>query len=654
MIEVYDIETLKNMFLYIGLNIDSKELSMFIIHKDRNDIKSLIRHLKQLKGQIGYNNISFDAQITQWILDNFEDEDGDHGEAIAQAIYRQAQYVIDLTNNGGWPPIPEWHLSIPQLDLFKIWHFDNKAKRTSLKYVEFSMDFPDIREMPIHHNTDTDIHQFSEIIEYCKNDVFATYEFYKITKGETEHPLYKGIDRIQLRKDIRNELGINCTNYNDVKIGDEINKVMYMRANNITKHNIPKPSLTIDPFRFKDCFPPYIQYKTKKFQDFITSLGNYPVILDRKVSKKEFILEHNGTTYTIMQGGIHSVDPARIIKPNENQILRDADIGSQYPNSIRKRNLYPRHLGETWLKGYVDIIHKRLEAKKLYKETKNPKYQAIQEAYKLSLNGGGFGKTGEENSWQYDPFVSMSVTIGNQVEMLMLIESLELEDIHVVSANTDGIVCLFDKSKEDIYYKLCKEWEVMVGNDTLGQLEYTDYKLLAQTSVNDYITIKTNDEIKLKGDFCIDFEIHKNKSARIVPLAIKEYFTKGIKIEDTISSHSNIFDFCIGVKAVKGNRFFHYDSKSMKEEELQRTNRFYISNNGKNLLKRLPKLEGKYQTNQLDIFGGIDDGTREQEVEAGWLSTIYNTHIYKEIQLYDICYDYYINKANKILNQVNK
>lgn len=43
---------------------------------------------------------------------------------------------------------------------------------------------------------------------------------------------------------------------------------------------------------------------------------------------------------------------------------------------------------------------------------------------------------GEGSNWQYDPFSSLSCTIGNQFEILMLVESLELAGIHVVSANT--------------------------------------------------------------------------------------------------------------------------------------------------------------------------------------------------------------------------
>lgn len=59
-----------------------------------------------------------------------------------------------------------------------------------------------------------------------------------------------------------------------------------------------------------------------------------------------------------------------------------------YPNAIRKRKLFPLHLGIEWWEGYQKYIEKRIEAKHQYKKTGNKKYQAIQETYKLALNGG--------------------------------------------------------------------------------------------------------------------------------------------------------------------------------------------------------------------------------------------------------------------------
>jgi len=658
MVEVYDIETLKPMFSYVGFNVHSKTLSKFVISEYQNDLKPLIKHLNDLKGQIGYNNLSFDAQVIQFILVNWDDWLDLTSLEICKLIYNYSQYVINKANNNEFLDYPEWKLIIKQLDLFKIWHFNNKAKMTGLKWVEFSIDFPNIEEMNVPHNIDKlSQEEIEGVLSYNVNDVMATYEFYLITIGQTEHPLYKGIDKINLRKDIQNEFGIKCINYNDVKIGDELNKLGYLTKiskkddKDFIKYQL-KPKNVKTEFTFGDCIPNYVNFKTEKFNLFFNNVRKQKVDLK---SKQEFNLEHNGTTYTIMKGGIHSQDKPRIVQPNDNEILRDADIGSQYPNGIRKRELNPSHLSKVWLEQYVDTIQRRLDAKKLYKQTKDPKYQAIQEAYKLALNGGGFGKTGEESSWQYDPFVSMCVTIGNQFEILMLIEMLELNGIHIISANTDGIVSLFDKNLNETYYQTCKEWELIVGNEDLGQLEYADYSLLVQTSVNDYLAIKVGEsKPKCKGDFVSEFEIHKNKSARIIPLALQNYYSNKINIEETILKHDNIFDFCLGVKSKSDSKLIHSNPKTNEEIELQKINRYYISTDGFNLLKRMKPLENKKGSGQLDIFGNIDDGTRESEVEAGWLTTIYNKHIIKNIEDYNIDYSFYIQKANKIINNIGK
>lgn len=653
---IMDIEVLSNFYSYMGLNPDTQEIKTFVIYESRNDLLDLYTHFITIKGEIGFNNLGFDSQINQYIINNRNKWLDLSGEEIAKLIYIQSQKVIENSNKMGFSEFPEWKLRIPQLDLFKIWHYDNKAKMTSLKFLEYSMDFDNIEEMPIHHSSSVDESQIQSILDYNLNDIKATYEFYKITEGNTNHPLYKGIDKIQLRKDIQKEFGIKCLNFNDVKIGDNINKINYSKLSKKDIKHLPKPNKVIDKFKFKDCFPSYISFQTLEFNNFINAISNIDVNLKKetvKIKKQEFEFTYNGTTYLIAKGGIHSKDKPRIVKPLDNEILRDADIQSQYPNSIVKRKLFPKHLGNEWLIGYNNNIIRRIEAKKLFKKTKNPKYKSVDEVFKLALNGGGFGMLNQEHSWQYSPISAMCVTIGNQIEILMLIESLEIKGIHIISANTDGIVCLFDKSLEKVYKEVCIDWEIKVGNNKLGKLEYSDYKLLVQSSVNDYLAIKIDDiQPKCKGDFVIEFELHKNKSKKIVPLALQKYFIEGIKPEIFIKSHQNIFDFCLGCKSIGQNRLVHLDVKTNTELKLQKINRYYVSSNGKNLLKRLPPLAGKKFMKQLDIFGNINDGTRESEIEAGYLTTIYNKHIKQDINKYDLNYKYYIDCTNRIIDKI--
>jgi hypothetical protein len=239
----------------------------------------------------------------------------------------------------------------------------------------------------------------------------------------------------------------------------------------------------------------------------------------------------------------------------------------------------------------------------------------------------------------------MSVTIGNQFEILMLVESLEENGIHVVSANTDGLVSLFNRDQEDTYKRVCEEWEIVVGNHIEGKLEYTEYEVFAQSTVNDYLAIVKDDpnkpkslvqRTKYKGDFLIDFDLHKNKSNRVVNLALSEYFTKGIDPKSFIMSHKNIYDFCSGVRAKSG---WHFQSEQILrgeyvETKQQKTVRYYISKDGVKLIK-------------CHV-----DGRRSQTEAGRWMQTIFNNYVEKDWELYDINYEYYITKTYDLIHSI--
>lgn len=636
---VYDLECFLNFHCATFMELETKQIKQFVIHKSRNNFSEYIKFLQEeVSGLIGFNNLDYDYPILHYLLTLKEQLFATielPEVRLTRQIYNKSNEVI----NTKWSSIPEWKTIIPQLDLYKIWHFDNQAKKTSLKAVEIAMDFYNVEDLPFEPNYIVEDNEVQQILDYNLNDVEATYQFYQITIGNTENPLYKGKDKLQLRKDIQKEFGIKCCNYNDVKIGDELNKLNYSKNSGLSWNKIKDLPKQVNNIIFGQCIPDYIKFKTQELNNFYNLIKDESLIQDTDRKKQIFKLDFKGTIYTIARGGIHSNDKPRKLIPTEDQILRDADVGSQYPNAIVKRNLYPRHLGEAWIQGYKDNIEKRLYHKSLYKKTKDAKHNSIQEVFKLALNGGGFGKTNEPTSWQYDPLVQFSCTIGNQFEILMLIEEMELNNIHVVSANTDGIVCLFDKSLNDKYYEICHNWEKIVGNDKSGQLEYKDYKFLIQTSVNDYIALDTKGEIKKKGDFETEFELHKNNSMRIVRYALEQYFINNIPIEQTILNHTNIFHFCKRVKIVKGwwleERYIDFNSNEAKSNKLSKNVRFYISNDGKTFIK-------------------CHEDSREISVEKGWLATKFNKFIDKPIKEYNINYDYYINECNKIIKKIEK
>ena len=258
----------------------------------------------------------------------------------------------------------------------------------------------------------------------------------------------------------------------------------------------------------------------------------------------------------------------------------------------------------------------------------------MQGAYKLILNGN-YGKLNETTNWQYSPFTAMCVTIGCQIDILMLIELLETNGISVISANTDGIVCLMKKSQESLYMKLCEEWEKIVGNDVLGKLEFQDYVLLAQTSVNDYIAITKEGKIKEKGDFEVVKQLHKNNGASIIPLSIEKYFVDGIDYKTFIHSHNKIEDFCM---AIKGKRNFktvlHKIVKGeYTKKEGQKITRYYVSTDGGTLVKE------------------YNDG-RIINAESECKCTFAN--ILPDVFPSNVNYKYYIEQVEKILFSIEQ
>lgn len=634
MVVIYDLETLKDFFLYVDIDMKGG-FNVFEISKFKNEANELKNHISKLTGQVGFNNLNFDSQVQQYFLNNFEVYP-DSGEVLAFMLHNFAQRTIERQNKQRtFAEFPEKFLSVRQVDLFKVWHFDNEAKRTSLKWIQYMTDWVNIEDMPYDHNTSVETRQDADkIIDYCKNDCLSTKHFYDITRGATDLKLYKGKDKLGLRKDVKREFLFTPTNFSDVKIGDQLMKVNYLKATGYNWKDLRelKDKYVRKQFTFGDCFPSYIHFDTPELIALIDRVKDVQVDLEQK---QEFPFKFDDVKYILAKGGLHSSDWPRVIFPGANQFLRDADVGSMYPNAIRKRRLYPGHLGEKWLDGYTAIIDLRLAAKKKYKETGEKSYESIQEAFKLALNGGSFGMTGMPASWQYDPRVSNGVTIGCQIDLLMLIEDLVLAGIKVISANTDGVLCLFDKGQEAQYYRVCEAWEKEVGNFDLGKLEYTDYALIAQRSVNDYVAFKTDGEAKQKGkSFSTEHELHRNKSFKIIPIALNEYFGKGISPRITITEHKNIMDFCCGLRTTgswyleaRGN---HNGESIIKR--LQKTNRYFISKKGFKLVK-------------------CNTDGREIQPNAGkHLATIFNK--IKEKENYDIDYDFYVSKTYDIIKEI--
>jgi len=612
---VYDIETISNLFTYTAINRDTKEVVKYVIWGDLNELYPLLVHLSNCKGLIGFNSLNFDYPVIHYIIKERDSLIKLSANEIAKRIYKKAQSVIGQE----YSAIKEEEVFIPQLDLFRIWHMDNKARMTSLKKIMINMRFENVMDMPIHHTEKIkNKEQIEDILVYNENDVLATLSFYEKTK-----------DKIELRRGLLQKYRLPCLNYPDSKIGEQLMLKLYCHYTEQNEDEVKRKRTYRNLFKFSECIPEYIKFKTPEFNQLLDYLKGIEVTELKESFKYSF--EYNGFTFDLGTGGIHGCIKAGVYESTDSQIIIDADVASLYPSLGITLNLYPEHLGEQFSKIYEDgIVKPRLEAKKNGEKV-------MADGFKLSANSV-YGKSNSEYSFLYDPLYTLKTTLSGQLALCMLSEMLMIRvpNLKMLQINTDGLTVSIPVEHQRLYWNICQEWE----KQTNLILEYVAYSQMIIRDVNSYIAVtKKDNKIKYKGTFkpvsemLKDGEYHKNFSQNAVTLAICDYFLKGISVEESLKNNQNIYDFCKTFNATHGWRCETVDSEG-KMENQQKTNRYYISINGK-------------------TFRKLKD-ERIIEIEAGGTKvTIFNKYEEKPFEEYNIDYEYYINECYKIIHKID-
>ncbi len=628
---IYDIETMQECFIVVCMKPEQTPKS-FTVSKWHNQLDAFVKYTEENKDVywVGYNNLRFDAQVVEWILRNHENWHELSGLDICGKIAQKAQDIIHDANFDVFPEYREYELTLKQMDLFRIHHYDNKNRRVSLKRLEFEMDLENIEEMPIHHTkTNMTREEVYLSLQYCFNDVDATYEFYKVTLGETDHPLYNKNNQIQLRNDIEQEFGIPCLNYSDSKIGDEMIKKYYCEEKGITIKELPRKGYFRRSIALKNCVAHYVKFETKQLKDFLIQIKK------TKLGTQDNFKEHihfYDNVYSFMRGGLHTENKPEVFESDDEYEIIDWDVASYYPAIIINSGKYPAHLGKAFLNGYKKMFERRLELKPKAKTDRRIK--GIVGALKLAVNSV-YGKSSDMLSWIYDRQLTMFTTITGELSLMMLIEKYELNDIHVISANTDGVTI---KVRKDLIPKM-HEINSWWCDATQYILERTDYSKIIFSTVNDYLAIMPDGYVKKKGDFLTDFELHKNKSARIVPIALEQYYVNNIPVKETIMNHKNLYDFCIRKKA---SRDFHYegvDPVTNNQTTYNKLIRYYVSNVGEKVYKV------KNEDSQ-------SKAVKRSQVEAGeWVCHVCN-YLEKDSSIDNVNYKYYIDKAESMIVKI--
>lgn len=591
MIVVYDIESLSNLFTVTFYEIKNNKYKSFVVHESQNDLKPLVEYLKDVTGMIGYNNIDYDYRVLHPFITR--PDYSLSGAELASEIYYRSSLVVEEKIKDR--PIP----IIPQRDLFRIWHFNSKSKRVSLKFLQINMGIENVQEMPFSHKSVITKEQIPMILEYNKNDVYSTYRFYQLSA-----------DKMNLRKALSAKYGVDMGNFSDVKIGEqiflkELSKRTGVPEKIIEKGRTPRTSISV-----KDCLID-INFESREFGEILEKYKK--MIISDTVKNTSMACTFDGVVYEFGFGGLHACRATGVYKN-----VKSADVSSYYPNLAIGQKFYPNHLGPVFCEVYENI----------YKERKKyPKSSPESAAYKLALNGS-FGQSNSEWSFFYDPAFTMKITINGQLLLAKLCEEITLSGAgKIIMANTDGIEIAI--ISEDKFRNVCEKWEKQFKLE----LEYATYSKLAVRDANAYIGVKTTGEVKEKNDFETKKEIYKDQSMRIVPIAVREYFVNGIPPEYTIESCKDISMFILGKRSHSGtHEYVEVVDTDVKRTPLSKYIRYYVSSKGGTIMKK------------------IED--RVINVHLGRRMTLFNNWQVKPFDEYCVDKSFYLTEANKLINSV--
>ena len=600
----YDVESFPNLFTVSFLSEDD-ELLQFALGVGHNDRQELLDFLSNELLLVGFNNISYDNAVLRFIQSNestnFPKEIFELSKRLISDDHRRDEDILKLR----YPR--DVFYAWDSLDLLKIMAFDRMG--VSLKQVAINLKHELIQDLPYAYNYKIkNESEVQNVLSYNHNDVKITRKLYNAI-----------LPQIQLRDEIGKLYHVDVRNASDSKMGNVVLEHFYRTELGIDPRTLRDLRTKRYSVELEKCIPSVISFETDLLNNLKTKIENTTVYADNKFKFEEQV-KINRTYYSIGSGGIHSMEGAcRFDTTAENKIV-SLDIASMYPSCIIINNIYPKHLGEEFVKVVTMLTSERLLAKK--------KNKVKAEGLKISINGL-YGKLNSDTFWLEDAEAMLKVTIAGQLYILMLIEQLELNGIPCISANTDGIECNLPVEKESLYYSVCKEWEKKTG----FTLEYIEYKSYIKRDVNNYIAIAKDGKVKTKGAFIPEIDLKKGYKHPIVPKAVYEYFVNGTLVEKTISKCKDIFEFCISQKMGKE---FQAELHTLDGIELlQKTNRFYISNHGGALQKRKGLSRSK-----TGLFVG----------KTVRLLNDYDPEV--SFEEYDVNVNWYIREAQSIIDEI--
>lgn len=680
---IYDLESYPNVFTCASKHVVTGKQWVFEISYRRNDIDKMMEFLGSLhrtnSRMIGFNNLGYDYPLLHSIINRYP------GTITPFEIYQKTCELIFASKDEKfglmvWPD----DRYIEQIDLYKIHHFDNVSRATSLKMLEFNMRRDKVRELPFPPGTFLEPDQIDTLIDYNLNDdVESTEQFY-----------LESLEAIDLREKLTAEFNHDFMNHNDTKIGKDYLIMKLEEAAPGTcytrENGRREPRQTHRPFiNLSDVIFPYIQFFTPEFERIKQWLATQR-ITETKGVFKDLSCTVNGFKFDFGTGGLHGSVESCIVSADEQFAIVDVDVTSFYPKIGIVNKAHPAHLGELFCRIYEEVFIRRKEY---------AKGTPLNQTFKLALNGT-YGDSNSVYSPFYDPQYTMTITINGQLLLCMLAEYLmTIKGLTLIQANTDGLTIKVPHDQKHMVTSICAVWESITGLE----LESVEYSRMFIRDVNNYIAEKLDGKLKRKGAYCHETNIdnpgtseipwHKDHGGLVIQKAAEAALVRGESIREFIVNHDDIYDFMLRTKVPKASKLV-WHTEAWGDLPLQNITRYYISTDGFPIVKIMPPAwkdfyvyggNGDHETAKLwlqkqDVYYFIDNRqyfvptkaaadrleklgftfvsrarregpTRRIGIDTGWKVTPCNDihHATRD----NLNYEYYIAEAEKLVRPLH-
>lgn len=599
---IYDEECYPNVWLFGAKHVETGLKYVFEISDRRDDrfqLFAFIEHLKlHSEEMVGFNTIGYDYPVLHDIINNIN-------YITPSEIYRKSDSIINTEDRFGHI-IWDRDMHVKQIDLYKIHHFDNKARAVGLKMLEFVMRLDNIEDLPFKPGQYLQSHEIDQLRDYMFHDIFSTEKFLEHSEGA-----------IKLRREITEKFGKNFINHNDTKIGKdyflmELEKAGF-RVKNVRTN---RPVINLN-----DVVLPYVKFERPEFNEVLNWLRAQQ-ITETKGVFKNLKANIDGFEFVFGLGGIHGSIESQSVYSDDEMVIVDLDVASYYPNLAIKNKVFPAHFGVQFCDTYENVYNTR----KGY-----AKGTAENGVYKLALNGV-YGDSNNQYSSFYDPQYTMTITINGQLLLCMFAEqAIKIEGLELIQANTDGITVRLPRHRVDELEKIREWWQDL----TKLELEEAVYDAMHIRDVNNYIAVyEGGKKVKRKGAYghSKDLAWHQNHSMQVVAKAAEAALVHGRDIREFIYTHDDFYDFMMCVKVPRSSKLMWGD------KQVQNISRYYISIDGDPLTKMMPPL----------AKNGPDAPWRSMSVNKGHTVTVCNN--IKHASRDNLNYEFYVAEAEKLVN----